>query len=80
MTMLDIRIPIGLMFSILGVILVVFGLVSGQRIYVVHSFKINVNLAWGCVLLAFGIFMLMMAYVASQRAKKETTRSHRHCP
>ncbi len=74
MTMLDIRIPIGLMFTILGVILVVFGIVSwytDRAIYVVHSFKINVNLAWGCVLLAFGIFMLMMAYVASQRAKKQ---------
>ncbi len=71
--MLDIRIPIGLMFSILGAILAVFGIVSwytNRTIYVVHSFKINVNLAWGCVLLAFGIFMLILAYVGSQRAKK----------
>jgi purine-cytosine permease-like protein len=71
--MLDIRIPIGLMFSILGAILVVFGVVSwytNRAIYVVHCFDINVNLAWGCVLLAFGIFMLMLAYVGSQRAKK----------
>ena len=71
-TMLDIRIPIGLMFSILGAILAVFGAVSWYPpdIYDVHSFRINVNLGWGCVLLAFGIFMLMMAYVGSQRAKK----------
>ncbi len=68
--MLDIRIPIGLMFSILGGILVVFGILSDPHIYVVHSFGINVNLAWGCVLLAFGIFMLMMAYVGSKRSKK----------
>ena len=68
--MLDIRIPIGLMFSILGAILAVYGLVSDPKIYVVHSFVRNVNLAWGCVLLAFGIFMLMMAYVASKRSKK----------
>ena len=71
--MLDIRIPIGLMFSILGAILVVFGIVSwytNPTIYVVHSFGKNVNLAWGCVLLAFGIFMLILAYVGSQRAKK----------
>jgi hypothetical protein len=71
--MLDIRIPIGLMFSILGAILLVFGAVSwytNRTIYEVHSFGINVNLAWGCVLLAFGIFMLMLAYVASQRSKK----------
>jgi magnesium-transporting ATPase (P-type) len=68
--MLDIRIPIGLMFSILGAILVVFGRFSDPHIYEVHSFGKNVNLAWGCVLLAFGIFMLILAYVGSQRAKK----------
>jgi len=67
--MLDIRIPIGLMFSILGAILVVFGLVSSPHIYQMHSLGINVNLGWGCVLLAFGLFMLTMAYVAQQRSK-----------
>ena len=45
--MLDIRIPIGLMFSILGAILAVFGLVSDPHIYDVHSFGINVNLGLG---------------------------------
>jgi hypothetical protein len=67
--MLDIRIPIGLMFSILGAILAVFGLVSDQKIYDVHSFGKNVNLGWGCVMLAFGIFMLMLAYIGKQRSK-----------
>jgi hypothetical protein len=66
---LDIRIPIGLMFSIIGVILAVFGLVSNPRIYEIHSLGINVNLGWGCVLLAFGLFMLMLAYVAHERSK-----------
>jgi len=66
---LDIRIPIGLMFVIIGAILAVFGLVSDQHIYQIHSLGINVNLGWGCVLLAFGIFMLMMAYVAHHRSK-----------
>jgi len=67
--MLDIRIPIGLMFSILGAILAVFGWFSDPHIYVVHSFGKNVNLGWGCVLLAFGLFMLTLAYVAQQRSK-----------
>lgn len=66
---LDIRIPIGLMFSIIGVILAVFGMVSNEEIYKVHSLGINVNLGWGFVLLAFGVFMLMMAYRAKQRSK-----------
>jgi hypothetical protein len=71
--MLDIRIPIGLMFSILGIILGVYGIVShfsNPEIYKIHSFGVNVNLAWGCVLLAFGIFMLMLVYVAGKRSKK----------
>jgi hypothetical protein len=68
--MLDIRIPIGLMFSILGAILMVFGLVSDQHIYDLHSFGRNVNLGWGCVLLAFGIFMLTLSYMAHERKKK----------
>jgi hypothetical protein len=67
--MLDIRIPIGLMFSILGVMLGVFGLVSNPEIYKIHSLSVNVNLWWGGVLLVFGLFMLTMAYLASHRSK-----------
>ena len=66
----DIRYPIGAMFSVLGVILAVFGLVSGRRMYEVHSLGINVNLGWGCVLLAFGLLMLALAYRSRRRSKK----------
>jgi hypothetical protein len=65
---LDIRIPIGLMFGIIGVILVVFGAVSDSKIYA-RSLGINVNLGWGCALLAFSAFMLVMAYRAAKRTK-----------
>jgi hypothetical protein len=68
---LDIRLPIGLMFSIIGGILGVYGVLADPQIYVRHSLCINVNLSWGCVLLAFGMFMLWMAYRAQQRAKKD---------
>ena len=54
---LDLRLPIGLMFSIFGVMLVVYGLVSDTAIYS-RSLGINVNLWWGVVLLAFGLVML----------------------
>jgi hypothetical protein len=43
---LDLRIPIGLMFSIIGALLVVFGLASDPAIYQ-RSLDINVNLWWG---------------------------------
>ena len=54
---LDLRLPIGLMFSLFGVILVLYGLVSDKTIYE-RSLGINVNLWWGLVLLAFGLVML----------------------
>ncbi len=54
---LDLRLPIGLMFTIIGALLIGFGLVSDDAIYV-RSLGINVNLWWGLVLLLFGAVML----------------------
>jgi hypothetical protein len=56
---LDLRLPIGLMFSIIGALLVVFGLMSDPEIYQ-RSLGINVNLWWGLVLLGFGLVMLWL--------------------
>src|SRR3954449_4347644 len=53
---LDIRIPIGLMFAVIGAMLVVFGLFSNQVIYE-RSLDININIWWGIILLAFGLAM-----------------------
>ncbi len=64
---LDVRIPIGGMFAIIGAILTVYGLVSGDAIYQ-RSLGINVNLWWGLVLLVFGLAMLGLAYRAYRRA------------
>ena len=54
---LDLRLPIGMIFTIYGVILSLYGLASDDAIYV-RSLGINVNLWWGLVLLAFGLAML----------------------
>jgi hypothetical protein len=56
---IDIRIPIGAMFALLGGILAVFGAVAGKEIYA-KSLGVNINLWWGLVMLAFGIVMLML--------------------
>ena len=56
----DLRLPIGLMFSLFGAILTVYGLISGPEIYQ-RSLGINVNLWWGGGLLIFGLFMLFFA-------------------
>ena len=66
---LDIRTPIGLMFAIIGLILAVFGLVDPSAIYA-RSLGYNVNLCWGCVLLVFGLVMLLLAHRAKRRATR----------
>lgn len=55
---LDIRIPIGAMFAILGLLLVVYGLMTmGDARTYEKSLQINVNLWWGTVMLIFGLVM-----------------------
>ena len=54
---LDIRLPIGILFSALALVLIVYGFAGDPAIYG-RSLGINVNLAWGCVLLVFGMAML----------------------
>lgn len=56
----DLRLPIGLMFSLFGAILTIYGLISGPEIYQ-RSLGINVNLWWGGGLLVFGLLMLFFA-------------------
>jgi uncharacterized membrane protein (DUF441 family) len=62
---LDLRLPIGLMFTTVGVLLTLFGLVSDKAIYA-RSLGVNVNLWWGLVLLAFGLVMLWLARRGTQ--------------
>jgi hypothetical protein len=63
---LDVRVPIGLLFSLLGFILTAYGILGSRDIYRV-SLGINVNLGWGMVLLAFGLTMLLLAWKKHRR-------------
>ena len=56
---LDIRLPIGLMFTLLGILLVIYGVMGDQSIYA-RSLGFNVNLVWGAVLAIFGVAMLWL--------------------
>jgi hypothetical protein len=56
----DLRLPIGIMFSLYGALLVIYGLISDKAIYA-RSLGININLVWGAVMLAFGLWMLFLA-------------------
>jgi len=69
---LDLRIPIGLMFSLVGILLAGYGLMTkaNTEIYK-RSLDININLYWGLFLLAFGIVMLAFAMKSAGKAKPE---------
>jgi membrane protein implicated in regulation of membrane protease activity len=68
---LDVRLPIGFMFTILGIALVAFGLVSDRAIYE-RSLGININLWWGLVTTAFGLSMLALAAWSRRRRAAST--------
>jgi len=56
---LDIRLPIGVLFTLFGIVLTVFGALSNRALYE-RSLGININLMWGVVLLLFGLGMLVL--------------------
>jgi hypothetical protein len=56
---IDIRLPIGLVFALVGILLTAFGAASNRAIYQ-RSLGVNVNLYWGLVLLAFGLVMVLL--------------------
>jgi uncharacterized membrane protein len=56
----DIRLPIGLLFLLVGLLLAAFGIYSGSS-EATGSRGLNVNLWWGAVMLVFGLIMLALA-------------------
>jgi hypothetical protein len=57
---LDIRLPLGLIFLITGLIMMIYGAVTaGSPMYAISG-GINLNLIWGAVMLAFGIVMALL--------------------
>jgi hypothetical protein len=60
--MIDIKIPIGLIFSVFGILLTVYGLatMSNAGLYI-KTFHVNVNLWSGITMLLFGGIMLLMS-------------------
>jgi hypothetical protein len=65
---LDLRLPIGLLFTLLGVLLLVYGLVSDPALYQ-RSLGINANAWWGLVMAAFGGVMLALARRAGKTGR-----------
>ena len=71
---LDLRIPMGLMFTLTGLILTAFGYATREDadLYA-KSLGINANLWWGLVLLAFGLTMFLLGQRGQKRMQKEPT-------
>jgi hypothetical protein len=55
---LDIRLPIGLMFTVIGMLLTGYGAIADKAIFS-RSLGINVDLIWGAALLAFGLIFVV---------------------
>ena len=69
---LDIKIPIGLMFSIFGVILTVLGVVtSGDSAMYEQSLGYNINLFSGLIMLVFGVYMLLTSSLFKKKKNEE---------
>ena len=69
---LDIKIPIGLMFTLLGIIVTILGLVTmGDTELYRQSLGYNINLFSGITMLAFGAFMLFTSRLFKRKQRKE---------
>ncbi|MFT3783871.1 MAG: hypothetical protein QM790_17815 [Nibricoccus sp.] len=58
---LDVRLPMGLLFALIGAILMVHGFTADPEIFKTHSLGININVRWGLIIFAFGAIMLFLA-------------------
>lgn len=73
---LDIKIPIGLMFTILGLLLAIFGLATGGNAELYErSLGVNINLWTGLVMVVLGVFMLATSkFRPIRKAVRETEK------
>jgi len=69
--MLDIRFPIGLMFSIFGVLITIYGIATmGNEAMYVRSLNVNINLISGICMTVFGVIMLLLSEPVKKMFRK----------
>jgi len=67
---LDIRLPIGMMFTLIGLLLSISGyLTKDDAAMYKCSLGININLVWGLVLFSFGGIMLIFVLIGKRSTK-----------
>ena len=70
----DLRFPIGILFMILGGLLILFGAFTGAELYQ-RSFNINVNLWWGFLMFLFGFAFFVLARASAVRARRAQAKA-----
>jgi len=81
---MDIRVPIGLLFTVLGALIAAWGALGGDAAKLPGRLgpgmsDLAMNLWWGLVLLGFGVFMLALAVCARCKAKSDDCGSGCDC-
>ena len=79
---LDLRIPMGLLFTLVGAIMSIYGFFTrGSAIYE-RSDGMNINLIWGLFMLVFGVTMYTLGRRSDKRPRavqvEGTTRPMGH--
>jgi hypothetical protein len=65
---LDVRVPIGGLFTALGLLLTGYGLATaGDPSHYARSLSVNINLWWGLVMLVFGVTLLVAVWLTRRR-------------
>ena len=64
---LDIRLPIGIIFTLYGILLLVYGAFANPEIFQ-SSLGVNIDEWWGAAMLVFGLGMGVLAFRAWRRA------------
>ncbi len=57
---LDIRIPLGLIFLLIGGLMSLYGLFTRSSAIYERSLGVNLNLGWGLVMFVFGLIMFVV--------------------
>ena len=64
---LDVRVPIGALFAILGLLLTVYGFFEKAASTAAFTKGGQINMWWGLVMLVFGVLMLLLARSRGER-------------
>lgn len=61
MRFFDLRLPLGWLFAVLGLLLLIAGILATPATDT-RSLGININLIWGAVMIAFALLCLWLAH------------------